>query len=126
MNTVKSENKVFSLPLYKTLQKLIVDNTNIVSNMKREYKDFLGIDSNQSLLSCLKIFKNAFYEQDLNKRLTILSELKNKLLDYEIVLRLFNDCKLCSIKQQALLMETYANICLQLNGWIDKTSQKIK
>lgn len=106
-------------PIQNVMHEIIIYAANVLKNINKDIKTWIGDDFCCNLI---KILKNVIYAWnciDNLKKKNLLLDVKGDLLVIEEELKLLSTLKAVSLKQEAYLGEKIANVYIQLEGWIN-------
>lgn len=102
------------LKVYEECYRLFLQLVITVSRMRRDYRYSLGEQVKRSAMDMLVLIFKANKSHDKSK---YLSEAREKLVEVQVMLRVFNDTRQMSDKQFAMFMEMTVSVSKQLVAW---------
>ena len=111
----------YELPVYNDCMKLLVTLDRFSSNMSRDYKFTTGQRMRELLTNMIVLIYRANRIRD--KR-SIISEVKENLLEVQVLCRMLSEIGQISGKQFVALAEQTACIGKQLTAWEKKETQR--
>ena len=102
------------LPIYKVAYNLLNSVTDLVGNMRRDFKQSLG---GKISSECIEIIELIFRANCARDKAPYLDELIERLQVAELLLRLSRDKRLITTAQYAKAIELTNNVGKQASGW---------
>lgn len=111
--------------LYRGFLELLKTHTRYMKNTDRAYQMMYSQESTSLLLDCARSFIVSYNSLSPENKLTNISEVKNKLISYDLIIRVFGDEKIFSLHQISEIGKHLAVIQMQLSGFEKKIESNI-
>ena len=111
--------------LYKAFLELLKVHTCYMKNIDRAYQMMYSQESTSLLLDCARSFITSYNSLSLEAKLLNISDVKNKLIAYDLIIRVFSDEKILSLRQISEIGKHIAIIQMQLSGFEKKIESNI-
>lgn len=110
----KRSNIYTNLPVYQTAYSLLVRLIPCIMRMQRDYRYSLGGDIKRAVLDIMIAIYHANKVTDKHPHI---EQARERLVEVQILTRLFHDTRQFSDGQYAVLLELIASISKQLAAW---------
>lgn len=108
------------LKVYEDSYRLFLQLVTSTARMQRDYRYSLGEQVKRAAMDMLVLI---FKANKNREKTAYISEAREKLVETQILLRVFNDTRQLSDKQFAMFMEMTVSVSKQLAAW-ERASQK--
>ena len=109
--------------LYKAFLELLKVHTRYMKNLDRAYQMMYSQESTSLLLDCSRSFITSY--NSLSPEAKLLNDVKNKLVTYDLIIRVFSDEKILSLHQISEIGKHLAVIQMQLSGFEKKIESNL-
>ncbi|MCK9303407.1 MAG: four helix bundle protein [Bacteroidales bacterium] len=110
-----------NLPIYKASYTLMLSVSKILPSLPRDCRYTFGQDVRQKIMEIITLIYRA---NRVRTKVSIISKMRETLLEVQVYIRLMNDMKYISIGKYTDLMEQTADMSKQMSAWEKSEIQK--
>lgn len=111
--------------LYRAFLELLKVHTRYMKNLDRAYQMMYSQESTSLLIDCSRSFITSYNSLSPEAKLLNIHDVKNKLVTYDLIIRVFSDEKILSLHQISEIGKHLAVIQMQLSGFEKKIENNL-